>query len=1083
MRTAAVQKLEAQTVAGLSAFRSYRPLWVVAVVDLFVVGIIVLALAASWQRDYDKAAATLQSISHSMDDVLSWRVEKIDLALWNAVDEVERLAVAGMLSKDSLAQLGARMDERLPEALGLVVTDAEGNIIYASPKAVSRNFDISHREHFIRQRDNPQLGLFISQPFQGRMWPYPIMALSRRYDAPDGSFGGVVANSVPTDSFSKILSTADILGPKGLATLWDKKLGLVSHYPAGQLDLSVKPSPNLKRLIDEASSPVAYGHRRSDLGGTARIAFFRKLSRWPLFLSLGISERDVMSKWTEEAVTLGLLGGIILIISVCGGVVYTRYMNALGNSEKRYKALFDHMQAGLSLLEPVHDAKGQVKDFKVLQVNTAYCDIFRLEPEDIVGKTLRQASVYPHDASCDWMAAFVNVIETGEPERLEIYIHNPGLWLDVVVYRPDFGVIAVLGIDINERKVAQAKAQRLAKLYAALGQCNQAIVHSTSQKELFPLVCRAAVESGGMEGAWIGLVANGTEQVQPVASYGLDGLDLNSLKISRLEASPHGQGPTGRAIRGNAPFWSGHATTDTRLSPWHEKFRQMGYRSVGALPLRRRGKAVGNLTLYSKDERAFGADARELLGELAANVSFALDTFALEAERRLNEARINELAFYDQLTGLANRALLADCIRNSVKEGKKNGFYNALLFIDLDNFKTINDTLGHDYGDRLLKQVAQRLTSLVRVEDTVARFGGDEFVLLLKNVGDNSDIAQAKAEAFSKTVLKALGEAVVCNGATCKCTASVGVTMFGRYKVTVDEVLKQADMAMYRAKDSGRNTVRFFEPSMQVRVLEHLSLERDLAEALRLGQFSLYYQPQITGNNELVGVEALVRWHHPHRGLVMPAEFIPLAVESGMILQLGSWALATACAQLAKWEKQPELSHLTLSVNVSARQFHEFSFVDDVGDIIARTGVNADHLKLELTETELAENVQEVSAKMMELRAMGVRFSLDDFGTGYSSMAYLKRLPLEQLKIDRSFIHDLLSDPNDAAIAGTIIALAGSLGLHAIAEGVESCEQRDFLLSLGCNLFQGFLYSPPLTAQDLELFAAYPLAQPGGVTH
>jgi len=440
-------------------------------------------------------------------------------------------------------------------------------------------------------------------------------------------------------------------------------------------------------------------------------------------------------------------------------------------------------------------------------------------------------------------------------------------------------------------------------------------------------------------------------------------------------------------------------------------------------------------------------------------------------ERKAAEEKINELAFFDPLTGLPNRRLLLDRLHQALASSTRSKRHGALLFADLDNFKTLNDTKGHDVGDLLLQQVAQRLVSCVREGDTVARLGGDEFVLMLEDLSDDEQEAATQTEAVGEKILAVLNQPYQLAGAEHRSTPSIGIALFADHQGTMDELLKRADLAMYQAKAAGRNTLRFFDPEMQAVVMTRAALEADMREAILKGQFVLHYQAQIVGEGRLTGAEVLVRWQHPQRGLVSPAEFIPLAEDTGLILPLGQWVLETACAQLAAWTHRPELAHLTIAVNVSTRQFNTPDFVEQVLAVLDRSGANPQLLKLELTESLLAHNVEDIIVKMNALKQRGIGFSLDDFGTGYSSLSYLKRLPLDQLKIDQGFVRHILSDPNDAAIAKMVVALAESMGLAVIAEGVELSAQRDFLALQGCHAYQGYLFSRPLPAAEFEAFA------------
>ncbi len=437
-------------------------------------------------------------------------------------------------------------------------------------------------------------------------------------------------------------------------------------------------------------------------------------------------------------------------------------------------------------------------------------------------------------------------------------------------------------------------------------------------------------------------------------------------------------------------------------------------------------------------------------------------------ERKEVELQIERLAFFDVLTGLPNRRLLMDRLQRVTVASGRSQAHGALLFIDLDNFKDLNDTLGHDTGDQLLVRVARRLLACVRESDTVARFGGDEFVVLVG--GLHTDVAQASSEAaaIAQQILSALGKPYDMDGISHHSTPSIGIALFGQAPCTADELLKHADLAMYQAKAAGRNTQRFFDPDMQAAVSLRSALEADLRRGLRQQELLLYCQPVVDGTGKLLGAEALVRWNHPRRGLVLPGEFIALAEQTGLILPLGQWVLEAACAQLVVWSHSALTRPFFLSVNVSVRQFRQPDFVEQVLGVLQASGANPERLKFELTESLLLTDVEDIIHRMEQLRGHGVGFSLDDFGTGYSSLSYLKRLPLDQLKIDQGFVRDLQTDPNDAAIVRTILALARSMDLSVVAEGVETPGQFEFLQRHGCQAFQGYLFARPMPAEMLE---------------
>jgi diguanylate cyclase (GGDEF)-like protein len=436
--------------------------------------------------------------------------------------------------------------------------------------------------------------------------------------------------------------------------------------------------------------------------------------------------------------------------------------------------------------------------------------------------------------------------------------------------------------------------------------------------------------------------------------------------------------------------------------------------------------------------------------------------------RKAAEEEIAHLAFFDALTGLPNRRLLMERLRHAAATFVRTGRHGALMFVDLDNFKNINDNFGHDKGDLLLKQVADRISVCLREGDTVARLGGDEFMVMLEMLSADSEEASFQAGSIGEKILAALDMSYDLGGLQYHNTSSIGVTLFSEKECNIDELLKRADIAMYQAKAAGRNALRFFDKTLQAIVMSHAALDAEFRQGLQKKEFILHFQAQVDKMGGLTGVEALVRWRHPQRGILPPAEFIALAEETGLIVPLGHWVLETACAQLAAWGAHARTAHLTMAVNVSACQFHSPDYVEQALAVLAQTGANPRQLKLEITESLLLTDVEDTVIKMAKLQSHGVTFSLDDFGTGYSSLSYLKRLPLDQLKIDQSFVADMLTNHNDATIASAIVALGQNLELLVIAEGVETEGQRKFLADHNCNAYQGFLFGRPLPIAEFE---------------
>ncbi|MDE1895176.1 MAG: EAL domain-containing protein [Xanthomonadaceae bacterium] len=756
------------------------------------------------------------------------------------------------------------------------------------------------------------------------------------------------------------------------------------------------------------------------------------------------------------------------------------------------------------------------------------------------------------------------------------------------------GADVLLGtmVDITRRKQAEEALQRMTRLYAVLTQCNQAIVRCSGEAELFPQICRDAVEFGGMRMAWIGMVDKTRGMIRPVANYGEGSDYLHSLEIPLDDDDPRSHGPTGTAVREDRCYWCQDFQHDPSTGPWRERAAVFGWNASASLPLHQKGVPVAVLVVYSDVCDAFGKPARELLVEMAIDISFALDRFANEADRKLGEeklraselrlrtiietepecvkvvgrtgelldmnaaglamleldsveqaresslesfllpayrepfralhrrvmggeggmlefeirgrkgthrwlethvapmrdaagevvsllaisrdvterkhaeARIQYLANFDALTGLPNRNLLAERLQYAISLAKRSGGQLALMFIDLDHFKNINDTLGHGVGDAFLIEVGRRLKTVLRESDTASRLGGDEFILVL---------AQADAQGAASVVdklLEAICRPYQVEQYALVVTASIGIAIYPNDGDNLDTLSRCADTAMYRAKGEGRNGYRFFTAEMQSSATRHMQLVNAMHHALERSEFYLNYQPQFAvDDGRIVGLEALLRWNHPELGSISPVEFIPVAEDCGLILPIGEWVMRTALGQLRQWLDQGYPA-MVMAVNLSAVQFRHRSLPELVGDILRSLGLPPALLELELTESVAMHDPQGAIAVMNALHERGIRMSIDDFGTGYSSLNYLKKFRVYKLKIDRSFIQDIDSDSEDRAIVAAIASMSRSLGLRTLAEGVETAEQLDFLRGEGCNEAQGYYFSKPLPAAAIEVFLA-----------
>jgi diguanylate cyclase (GGDEF)-like protein len=453
--------------------------------------------------------------------------------------------------------------------------------------------------------------------------------------------------------------------------------------------------------------------------------------------------------------------------------------------------------------------------------------------------------------------------------------------------------------------------------------------------------------------------------------------------------------------------------------------------------------------------------------DLTGKTSHYIGSFTDITDDKEAVAEIHRLAYYDALTKLPNRRLILDRATHALTSATRTGRLGAIYVIDLDNFKLINDTRGHDSGDKLLVEVAARFRATLRESETVGRQGGDEFFVLAEDLGDDITQAQVFARHLADRLKNSLQLPVDLFGYEYRCKLSMGVCLFGGNE-RIDDVMKRADLALYQAKEAGRNNICFFDLALEAAITSRKNTEVALGEALGRDQLQLYYQAQIDTKNELVGAEVLLRWAHPHRGLLAPADFLSIAEDSGLIIPIGDWVLQQVCAQIKAWSCDPYKEKLQISVNVSARQFRCMDFADRVQEILETHAIKPQRLKIELTETHVLDDVEGTIAKVEKLRSLGVMFSMDDFGTGYSSLAYLAQLPIDQLKIDRSFVRNIPGRSSEEMVAKTIITLARGLGVQVIAEGVENTLQRDFLELHGCDAFQGYLFSRPITLSDFE---------------
>jgi diguanylate cyclase (GGDEF)-like protein len=624
---------------------------------------------------------------------------------------------------------------------------------------------------------------------------------------------------------------------------------------------------------------------------------------------------------------------------------------------------------------------------------------------------------------------------------------------------------------VDEKVKTEEQKDRLARMFAALSATNEAIMRAKTRVEMFELVCAAAANGGKFTSTTISLANPDSDFLDIVAVAGPTAETTRNVKVSISADRPEGRGLSGAAFRSASACISNDYLADQRASAFHAVARGDGAESGAAFPLLIRGQVVGVMLFLSAERDTFTPEFAELLQRLADNVSFALDNFDRADEKTKADARIEYLASHDSLTKLPNRDMFNELLRYAIESARRNQRQFAVLFIDLDRFKVINDSLGHDAGDLLLVEVANRLRHTLRSSDVVARLGGDEFVVILEETTESHDV-----ERIARNLLSVLSQPLQLSGHECHTTASIGIALYPSDGADAQMLTKKADMAMYRAKEDGKNALRFFTSEFKTQSIERLTLESALRRALERDQFELHYQPKvdmITG--QITGVEALLRWTHPDLGVLSPAQFIPLAEETGLIVPVGRWVLREACAQNMAWQRRG-LRPVSMAVNLSPRQFVDEHLLQDIDEALAASGMSPVLLQLEVTESMVMRNVPRAVKVLDAIQSRGIRLAIDDFGTGYSSMSLMKQFPIDTIKIDRSFVRDLPRDSEDQAIAQAIISMGKALGMTVIAEGVETVEQRAFLQNHACDEMQGFLFSKPLPARQLaDLLRAAPL--------
>lgn len=1012
------QKSHSLSLLHLSSLRIWF-LGGLVLVNLFAYVLIWQSSQYIYRQDQQQAEITTQNLTKTLISEFTGTIKSSDLALQAVILEY-RHRLAGDIDDQYLNATIERLRSALPEAEAIRIADAEGRLVYGSGVKPEAKINLADRPHFIHLRDDPQAELAFSKPQQSRVNQQWVIVLARRIIQPDGSFGGMAFATITLEHLSKIFSSLDV-GPHGVVALRNGDLGIIARHPKTGSPGSMYGNTALAPKFFEMyrTQPLAGTlTMRSQLDNIERTYSYHRVGPYPFYMFVGLATADYLAE-SQTATTIEYsLAAFFTLLSFAAAWLFHgtwkrqhTLIEELARQEIKFRTVADHTADW----EYWQGPKGEIRYMTPSCENiTGYSAAeFTADPGLLLG------IMHPEDR--DLMAQHLDEVicrHIAQESQLDFRIlRRDGniRWIAhhchaITQSNGEYSGRRASNRDITDRK-----------------QIEQALLE---QKNFLATVLETEPECVKV------IQANGT--LLQMNQAGLSMLEVNSVEEANAQRLINFVVPEHRAAFLNCSQRVLAGETCTL------EFQVQGKRG----------------TLRWLETRA--APLRDPEGKISHLLGVTRDI----TQRKATEDEIKQLAFYDTLTQLPNRRLLLDRLRLALASSSRSNRQNALLFIDLDNFKSLNDTLGHDVGDQLLQQVAQRLASCVREGDTVARMGGDEFVIMLNNLSENIEEAATQTKAVAEKILAKVNQPYMLAGRECRSSPSIGATLFIDHQDSIEELLKRADLAMYQAKAAGRNTLRFFDPEMQTAVTERTELEADLRTSLAMNQFLLYYQSHVDEKGRVTGAEALLRWQHPRRGLLNPADFIPLAEETGLILPLGQWVLETACIQLAAWAAQPENAHLTLTVNVSARQFLNPDFVPQVLAALDHAGADGHKLRLDLNENMLMRNEKDALTKMAALKAKGVRFSLDNFGINYFSLTCLNRLPLDQLKIDQSIVRDILTDAGDATIARTILAMAQSMGLEVIAEGVETGEQREFLAKMSCQAFQGYLFSRPTSKEE-----------------
>jgi diguanylate cyclase (GGDEF)-like protein len=826
-------------------------------------------------------------------------------------------------------------------------------------------------------------------------------------------------------------------------------------------------------LMGRISENISFGLEMFEHEGQRRLVQMQKDRVSRMFEGLSATNEAIMRAKTrtelfELVCEAAILGGTFASVAIALAEPDGTFLRIAASKGPHYGSLKKHRFA----ISPGHSEGGSLSGTSFRTCEPCIANDFLADPRTAYWHTLARQSGTQSGASFPLLQNGNNSVGVLLFLSSEKNVFTDDL-VELLAKLAENVSFALDNFDLADEKTRAAEQKdRLTRMFAALSATNEAIMRAKTREEMFELVCAAAVLGGKFTSTTIALAEPGEEFLRIAASTGRNNSRMRSTRLSIFAGRPEGQGLSGTAFRTKAPCITNTLLADERIAYWHALARGGGTMSAAAFPLLSKGsEAVGVLLFCASEENVFTDDLVELLARLAENISFALDNFDRADEKTEAEARIEYLASHDGLTSLPNRETFNELLHHAIEAARRYQRRFAVLFIDLDRFKVINDSLGHEAGDILLVEIASRLRQSLRSSDIVARLGGDEFVVILEATGNNHEVAQ-----IARELLSVLSQPLQLSGHECHTTASIGIAMYPDDGTDVHTLTKNADMAMYLAKEDGKNDFRFFTKEVKMQSIERLMLETALRHALERNQFSLQYQPKVDlATRQITGVEALLRWAHPERGMLPPAQFIPLAEETGLIVPIGRWVLREACLQNMAWQRRG-LRPVSMAVNLSPRQFVDENLLNDIDEALAASGMSPVLLQLEVTEGMVMRNVPRAIKILDAIHNRGIRLAIDDFGTGYSSMSLMKQFPIDTIKLDRSFVRDLPDDSEDQAIAQAIISMGKALGMTVVAEGVETIGQEAFLRDHACDEMQGYLVSKPVSpAQLADLLRSAPL--------